>query len=99
MKMAIGMTQTHIAKGNVQTTNVATKRQLPSAFALFAETALGQVRECQGPGAAGLKDHCKRTFHLFWGDKNPGPSGAMRAGHFSPRGDIMLGISASPALY
>ena len=42
MKMAIRMTQTHIANGNVQTINVATKRQLPRPFALFARTALGQ---------------------------------------------------------
>ena len=44
MKMAIRMTQTHIANGNVQTINVATKRQLPRPFALFAGTALGQRR-------------------------------------------------------
>jgi hypothetical protein len=38
---------------------------------LSLESASTGVSE---PGAAGFKDLCKRTFRLFGGDKNPGPS-------------------------
>jgi hypothetical protein len=47
----------------------------------------GQVRELSGPGAAGLKDLCSRTFAISWGDKKPRSVGAMLAGHFPPRAD------------
>jgi hypothetical protein len=59
MKMAIRMTQTHIANGNVQTINVATKRQLSEPVRLVR-------RDGTVAAAAGLwpLDHCSNRLRV-----------------------------------
>jgi hypothetical protein len=56
-----------------------------------------EVRECQGPWRQVSRTSVSGPSP-FWGDKKPRPVGGNARCHFSPRGDIVLGISASPAL-
>ena len=57
---------------------------------LQAMSLQGQVRECQGPPRQVSRTSVSGPSAFFGMAKTP--VGAMLAGHFCPRGDIVLGI-------